>query len=369
MTVRVGFLGGGFIAQYHASMLALVGDEAAIVAVHDPDPTKAASFHQMTKAAVLSTEDAVIEASDAVYVTTWTAEHPRLVRAAAAAGKPVFCEKPLATTLAEAVDMVDAVGRAGVINQVGLVLRDSPSCNLLRYLVNRPQSGRLMSVVFRDDQFIPIQGMYASSWRSDPALAGAGTLLEHSIHDLDLLEWILGPITEVSARSREFHGIAGIEDVTVASFSFANGGLGSLTSVWHDVLARPSTRRIEVFCENAFYVLEGDVHGPVRWTVEGGDGIDGDLGAEGMIEGPAVLAALHARGIRPRNPDKAFIRSVVSGAPAQPGFEDALRAHVLAEVIYRSAGGSAEVGGGAALTVPVGLPGAARNPGSQTQDL
>ena len=94
--------------------------------------------------------------------------------------------------------------------------------------------------------------------------------------------------------------------------------------------------------------------------IKGGDGndrVDGDFGADGVIEGPAVLAALHARGIRPRNPDKAFIRAVVSGEPAQPGFEDALRAHVLAEVIYRSAGESAEVGGGAALAVPAGLPG------------
>jgi predicted dehydrogenase len=85
--------------------------------------------------------------------------------------------------------------------------------------------------------------------------------------------------------------------------------------------------------------------------------VDADLGSEGVLEGPELLAALHARGIRPRNPDKAFIRSVVSGEPAHPDFADALRAHVLAEVIYRSAAETSDLGGGAALAVPEGIPG------------
>jgi 4-hydroxybenzoate polyprenyltransferase len=51
----------------------------------------------------------------------------------------------------------------------------------------------VLTVVFRDDQYLPVRGVYKSSWRGDVARAGAGTLLEHSIHDLDLLEWLLGP--------------------------------------------------------------------------------------------------------------------------------------------------------------------------------
>src|SRR5262249_27116053 len=132
-----------------------------------------------------------------------------------------------------------------------------------------PASGRTMSVVFRDDQYIPVQGGYQSTWRGDATKAGAGTLLEHSIHDLDMLEHVLGPVAEVSARIAGFHDIPGIEDVASLSLTFASGAIGSLTSIWHDVLERPSLRRVELFCETTYAVLEGDWFGPVEWTTTG----------------------------------------------------------------------------------------------------
>lgn len=346
MTVRVGFLGGGFIAHHHGKMLHTSGADASIVGVHDPDGAKAQGFAERSGATVMGSADEVIAASDAVYVTTWTSEHPRLVAQVAAAGKAVFSEKPLATNLGEALDMVEAVGRAGVTNQVGLVLRASPSFNLLRYLVNRPESGRIMTIVFRDDQYIPIQGQYASTWHADPAKAGAGTLLEHSIHDLDILEWLAGPIIDVTGRISHFHEIEGIEDLAVANLALASGAVATLTSVWHDILSRPSLRRVEVFCERALYVLEGDVLGPVHWT------LDDD---QGSVEGNELMVMLHAHGIRPRNPDQAFVEAVAAGTPADPDFTAALRAHVLTEAIYRSA--SNAMGPGSVIAVPEGVPG------------
>lgn len=328
MSVRVGFLGGGFIAAYHGKMLHTGAPDAEIVLVHDPDEAKGTAFAEASGATFVGSEDEVLDGSDAVYVCTWTAEHRRLVEAAARRGLPIFCEKPLATNADDARAMVDAVQRAGVVNQVGLVLRDSPSFLYLRHLVQQPESGRVMSVVFRDDQFIPIQGMYASTWRADPAKAGAGTLLEHSIHDLDLLEWLFGSVTRVTAHTSRFHEIEGIEDLAVATLQFADGGVGTLSSVWHDLLERPSMRRMEVLCERAFFVLEGDVWGPVRWTRPDD---------EGSLEGEALGAALTDAGLEPRNPDAAFIDAVQSGGPAYPDFAVALRPHVLADAIYQSA--------------------------------
>jgi predicted dehydrogenase len=334
VTVRVGFFGGGLIARYHAAMLQAERPgkagkaDAAIVAVHDPDRERAATFAEANGAEVTDDEGALIDGCDAVYVCTWTAEHRRLVELAVAAGKPVFCEKPLATTLADARAMVDTVQRAGVTNQVGLVLRDSPAFLYLRHLVRRPESGRVMSIVFRDDQYIPIQGMYGSTWRADKDKAGAGTLIEHSIHDLDQLEWLIGPVASVNARTSSFHRIDGIEDVAVVNVGFADGGIGTLTSVWHDLLARPSLRRVEVLCERGFFVLEGDVWGPVRWTR------DGD---EGVVADQELRHALADEGIARRNPDASFIDAVVAGEPAYPSFDVALRPHALVDAIYRSA--------------------------------
>jgi UDP-N-acetyl-2-amino-2-deoxyglucuronate dehydrogenase len=329
MTTRVGFFGGGFIANYHGKMLHTSGADASIVAVHDPDEAKADAFARASGAVVVSSEKKLIDQVDAVYVCAWTAEHPRLVALVAEAGLPVFCEKPLATTVEYVENMLSAVEQAGVVNQVGLVLRDSPAFLLLKHLIAQPESGRVMSVVFRDDQFIPIQGMYGSTWRAERDKVGAGTLIEHSIHDLDMLEFLVGSVVSISGRSAEFHQHEGIEDVVVATLAFDNGALATLASIWHDVLERPSLRNVEVFCENAYFVLEGDHAGPVRWT-RTGDG-------EGSLEGPALIDELGRRGIVLRNPDQAFIEAVQTGQPAYPDFAEARRAHVLLDAIYRSA--------------------------------
>jgi predicted dehydrogenase len=343
VSVRVGFLGGGFIATYHARMLHGSGADHRIVAVHDPDVAKAEAFAAASGAEVKPSVDEVVDAADAVYVCTWTAEHPALVARVAAAGRAVFCEKPLATDLAGALDMVDTVASAGVVNQVGLVLRDSPSMRWLRHLVADPAVGRIMAVVFRDDQYLPVQGIYGSDWRADPARAGAGTLLEHSIHDVDLLEWLGGEIVGVTAHSASFHGIDGIEDVVSATYRLAGGGAASLTSVWHDLLERPSQRRIEVLCERGFFALEGDVFGPVRWSRPEGD--------DGTIEGADLLAALED-GVGPvRNPDGAFVEAVGAGGSAHPDFSAALRPHLLVDATYRSC-----ANGGAPVAVASGRP-------------
>ncbi|MBI2705424.1 MAG: Gfo/Idh/MocA family oxidoreductase [Actinobacteria bacterium] len=328
MGVRVGFFGGGLIATYHGKMLHAGAPDADIALVYDPDIDKAERFAAASGAKVAATETEVLDGSDAIYVCTWTTEHRRLVEQAAARGLPIFCEKPLAVTEADAGAMVDAVTKAGVVNQVGLVLRDSPSFLFLHHLVRQERNGAVMSVVFRDDQYIPIQGMYGSTWRADPARAGAGTLLEHSIHDLDLLEWLCGTITGVAAQTGAFHQIAGIEDLAVVTVRYASGAVGSLTSVWHDLLERPSLRRVEVLCERGFFVLEGDVWGPVRWTLPGD---------EGSVEGEALAAELDRAGIARRNPDAAFVESVMAGTPAHPDFAIALRPHRLVDAIYRSA--------------------------------
>jgi len=339
VTVRVGFLGAGLIATYHSKSLHIARADVEWAGVYDPDPARAEDFARASGATVCATEEEVLDGCDAVYVCTWTAEHPRLVSAAAERGLAVFCEKPLAVNLDVAREMADTVERAGVVNQVGLVLRHSPAFGLLKALAADPANGRPMSVVFRDDQFIPVQGSYRSTWRGDVAKAGAGTLLEHSIHDLDMLEHVLGPVAEVSARIAGFHDIPGIEDVATLALRFESGAIGTLTSIWHDVLERPSLRRVELFCEKAYAVLEGDWFGPVEWTTTGS--------AARKVDFAELEAEAAERGATLGNPDAAFIDAVVKGEAAWPSFADALRAHVLADAAYRSA-----ASGGAPVATP-----------------
>lgn len=329
MSLRVGFLGAGLIATYHSKSLRVSGEAFERAGVYDPDPARAEAFARASGSTVCASEDEVLDSCDAVYICTWTSEHPRLVDAAVARGLAVFCEKPLATTLEGARRMQSAVDAAQVPNQVGLVLRRSPAFAMLRELAHAPEAGRIMTVVFRDDQYIPVRGMYASTWRGEVDKVGAGALLEHSIHDVDILEAVVGPVADVSARSAEFHGLAGIEDLVVATLGFENGAIGTLTSVWHDIDARGSLRRLEVFCERALFTLEGDWFGPLTW--------ERDDGTRGTLEGEELVAAAAALTDDDRNPDGAFLRAVRDGRPCTPDFATAVRAHEVTEAIYASA--------------------------------
>lgn len=327
MTIRIGFYGTGFIARIHTGWLRHSAVEHRIAAVHDPARDRAEAFAQ-AHGAVVAGEDELLDLVDAIYVTTWTSEHPRLVEKAASQGLAVFCEKPLATTAELAAEMIDVVRVAGVVNQVGLVLRALPSFRWLRQLLSDERAGRVMTVVFRDDQYLPTQGQYGSDWRGDPARAGRGALLEHSIHDLDILQWLLGPVRRVSGTVREFHGIARIDDLAVAQLEFTSGAVATLTSVWHDQLERPSQRRVEIFSERLFVALEGDFAGPVRWRFTGED--------EKVLEGDALREAVRGDG-EGGNPATTFLAAVRDGARATPDFAEALLAHRLADAIYASA--------------------------------
>lgn len=336
MTVRVGFLGAGLIATYHGKSLRRSGADHVIAAVYDTDPQRAEAFARASGATAMSDEESLLDAVDAVYVCTWTSEHPRLVTEAVARGLAVFCEKPLAVDLPGAMEMAAAVERAGVINQVGLVLRSSPAVLELAHQLGDPRNGRVQAVVLRDDQCLPVGGMYGSTWRGDAARAGAGTMLEHSIHDVDMLEWLVGPISAVSARSSSFAQIAGIEDTVVAAFEFSGGAQGSLTSVWHQLEARPSLRRLEVICERAFFTLEHDVLGPVTWVRQDGDA--GSIEGQGLVE----RATVRHDGGHP-NQDRGFIEAVATGVPGpHPTFVTAVRAHEVVDAVYRSASNGGE---------------------------
>jgi predicted dehydrogenase len=326
--IRLGFQGTGFIARMHTFSLAACPIEHQITAVHDPDAARAREFAAPFGAAVTG-EDELLDLVDAVYITTWTSEHPRLVEKAAARGKAIFCEKPLAVDAEQAAGMIQVVERAGVTNQVGLVLRFLSPFRFVRQLLRDPCAGRVMSVVFRDDQFLPVGGQYGSDWRKDPVRAGRGALLEHSIHDLDILRWWLGPVDSLTASVREMHGFDRIDDVAVAQLRFASGVVASLTSVWHDVLERASNRRIEIFCERLFIAVEGDLTGPVRFQFTGEP--------EQCLDGAALREALQGKGDDVANPATQFLSAVRDGRPAEPDFAAALPAHRLADAVYASA--------------------------------
>lgn len=317
-----------------------------VVAACDSDLGRAGLYAASHGAAVATVDPVEAMAHcDVVWICTPTATHRGLVELAAERGLAVYCEKPLAPTLAESERLAEVADAHGLRVQVGLVLRHAPATATLRAVLDSGRLGRPLAAALTDDQYFPIQGQYASAWRADVAIAGGGTLIEHSIHDLDLLAALLGPVDAVTGYTANFAGHTGIEDVAAFTMRHGAGGAtSSLTSVWHSILSRPSTRRLEVFCERGIVSCSDEHVGPVTLLTDAGsEELPSGLTPEQIDVIDAVMAAIDLppsfrAGVASYVlADRAFLESCRAGTAPAPGLDVALEAHRVADAAYRAA--------------------------------
>jgi predicted dehydrogenase len=341
--IRVGLVGCGFIGTVHSFALQKLARaglvDAGVVATFDPDADRAANLAAHHGARACGDLPALLDDVDVAWVCTWTAAHREAIEAAVARCRAVFCEKPLAPSLVEAEQIASALQR--VPHQVGLVLRHAPVFRALADALKSGTYGRPMATILRDDQYFPVRGMYASDWRADVVRAGGGTLIEHSIHDVDLLRWLLGEPSEVAARAASLLGYEGIDDTTVLTLTYDNGSTATIVSVWHQIMTRGSTRRLEVFCEDGLLWLDDDYLGPLHVETSSGTEVIAPRAPEwidllDVAEEFAKPLGQYAA------PNKAFLDALASqgsAARGDPSAVEALAAHQIVDLAYRSARG------------------------------
>jgi predicted dehydrogenase len=350
--VRIGLIGAGLIGQLHSMMLRKVADcsdgAARITAIADTVPAAAEQLAARWPGARAVSSDLEIindPAIDAIWICTPTAMHRESTIAAARAGKHVFCEKPLAMSAADADAMHRALEAAGVQSQVGLVLRFSPVYTVIRAMVREAEAGALIAIAMRDDQDFPIRGAHPSAWRNDPALTAGGTLVEHSVHDFDLLTWMFGEPSRVYCRTRNLRGAPGIEDFAATHLEFALGHQAQHSSVWHRVMNRPSTRRLEVFCENLFIACDSDSMGPI--IIQRGDSEreqaipEQDVMARFseilLAERPYLAPMKDWFAVGYALEDATFIAGLRGACEIDPAFGEGVKAQRIVEAAYESA--------------------------------
>ena len=321
--LRIGFVGSGLIAWAHGlSLKALIDGgvvDAAIVAVHDQHERRARGFADIIGSddvAVVGDAAEVARRCDAMWVCTPTAAHRGAVDEALGAGCAVFCEKPLDVDLARATRTGRDGRRVRCCSQSGLVLRSAPVFRALRDLVARAaRSGHQWPRSSATTSTFPFRGPMRHSGGPMSSQAGGGCLIEHSIHDLDILRFCFGNVDSVVARTANHAGHEGIEDLAAVTLSFASGFEAQLTSVWHDILSRGSTRRLEVFCREGMVWLDDEFRGPLHLqTSEGTEvlacpsppWVDALPLADDEV-GLAVRAYVEA--------DRAFLDAVADGRP------------------------------------------------------
>jgi 1,5-anhydro-D-fructose reductase (1,5-anhydro-D-mannitol-forming) len=163
----------------------------------------------------------------AVYISTTNELHRDQVLAAAAAGKHVLCEKPLALDLADATSMVQACREAGVVMATNHHLRNAATHRAIRDLVQSGVIGRpLFARVFHAVYLPP----HLQGWRLDKPQAGGGVILDITVHDADTLRFILGaePVEAIGMTQSADMAQAGLEDGVMAVLRFDNGVLAQL---------------------------------------------------------------------------------------------------------------------------------------------
>lgn len=179
---------------------------------------------------------------EAVVLATPHSQHCAQIKAAAAVGKHVFVEKPLALTLAEAEEAVAACAAAGVVLAVGFNRRFLPA---YRALCESYAAGTLGEALHVEGNFSGSfgYGYTADMWRGSSAENPAGGMAAMGIHVLDAMIHLLGPLRRVTTRSRRRVLEALVDDTTISLLEFEGGATGSLSTI----MATPSHWRLQLF--------------------------------------------------------------------------------------------------------------------------
>lgn len=224
--VRVGIIGTGIIAKEHAKAIAMVPESAKLIAASDVAQERLQEFcasfqvaRQYNDAAALIADPDV----DIVAITTPPVAHEALVIAALEAGKYVFCEKPLAHSLASAARIAAVEARHPGRLAVSYQLRYESNYRRLMWLCQNNAIGDLQSARIERHGSIPHSDHGKGGWWGAWGVAGGGVLMTQLIHEVDLMLLVMGRAQSVSARMDTRYTNIESEDYLEATVRFANG--------------------------------------------------------------------------------------------------------------------------------------------------
>jgi len=221
--LNVGIIGTGLIARDHALAISMLPGRVSLVAVADVAPERLQDFSASFLAPrhYLDAADLIVDPQvDLVTITTPPSAHEAIAVAALDAGKYVFCEKPLAQSLASAGRIVDAEARNPGRLAVSHQLRYDPSFRRLIWLCRNGWIGKIQSALIERHSYIPDSNHGKQGWWGSWKVAGGGVFMTQLIHELDLLLLAMGrPLSISAAMDTRYAGIES-EDYAEATIRF-----------------------------------------------------------------------------------------------------------------------------------------------------
>ena len=219
-------------ARSYANALNTLG--VGITGIYDDDAARAEEQAEQFGTQAFGTLDELFTANlDGVIVCSENSNHRGHVLAAAGKVPNILCEKPIATTVKAAQEMIDACEQAGSKLQIAFPVRFAPPVQKLKAVLDAGTLGRLISAKCTN------HGKMPGGWFADSEKAGGGAVMDHTVHVVDVLRWALNTeVTEVYAEVG--HGLlhdTEIDDAGMLSFRLGNGVYGTLDTSW----SRPDT--------------------------------------------------------------------------------------------------------------------------------
>ena len=311
--IKIGFLGAGYIAGVHASILGR-DERVQITAVHDLVKKRGKQFARAIGTGLAHSASELLAICDAIYVTTPNTKHTELAILAAESGKHVFCEKPMATGLDDARRVLKAAEKSKRIFQVGHNRRFAPVYAELKQMLSETHPAHSAHVKMNRGELLNPE------WVGDPKITG-GFLYETTIHMFDLLRFLFGEVKMLQAVGSA-HEYPETDDFSVL-LTFAGGMHATLASSADASWLFPF-ERIEVFCHHSTIVTRE---------------MESLTYSEGL-EGRHVDVSMHQLSKEEKwgyaQEDRAFVDSIADGLPPAVTAFDGYKSVELVDAVYES---------------------------------
>ncbi len=332
-----GIIGCGMIAGFHSKAIKAAGGE--LIGCYDRIPLAAERIAQENGCVAYDNLQEMLAnpAIEIVTIGTPSGAHQDPAVAAAEAGKHVIVEKPLEVTLERCDRIIDACNKAGVVLSTVFPSRFHPSSVQLKKAIDQNRFGKLTlgdAIVkwFRTQEYYD-----SGNWRGTWALDGGGALMNQAIHSVDLLTWLMGPVSEITALTGLVaHERIEVEDVAVAALRFKNGAFGTIeatTSAYPGYL-----KRIEIHgIEGSAVIEEEDI---IKWDFKESTEEDAAIreAMAGKLSGGGGAADPAAISFKPHAKQFADVMKAIEtgGKPSIDGYEGRRSVEVIMGV-YESA--------------------------------
>jgi predicted dehydrogenase len=330
---KIGIIGAGAVADLHAQAIAALPN-AQLTGCCDGGSGRAKALAAQYGAVAFANYQALIESPevDVVLIATPSGLHLQPAILAAEEGKPVLCEKPLEITTNRIDEMIAAHDRAGTVLGCIFNYRYDAVVGQIRQALSQERLGKVTYAAVRVPWWRD-EAYYAGSWKGTQALDGGGALMNQSIHMVDLLQHLMGPVQSLFAYTDTLAHDIEVEDTAVVALRFTNGALGQ---IYGSTAAYPGQpRQLDLMgtkgtiqqVEDSLSVWAFAEALPEDEAVRSNFG---QAGTSGAADPMAIQYANHARCIAK------FLAALETGTPFSVDGREARKSVEILEAVYQS---------------------------------